>query len=64
MIQQLQPEKIKVNGKVITISCGAVVNLYDLTEQEKEELRKYIHNNYVDIVTERVRIEAKLIKQC
>lgn len=41
-IKTIAFEQLKVNGKLITLECGAIINQYDLTPEEFKATMEYI----------------------
>lgn len=41
-IKSITLEQLKVNGKLINLECGEIVNQFDLTEDELEATKAYI----------------------
>ena len=56
-ITRKQQEVLTVNGKVISVEGGAVVNSYDLTDKELSDVIKYMDKNKYLVMIDAVKIE-------
>lgn len=57
-----QPQTLIVNGKIISVESGAIVNSYDLNDKEFIDTIKYIDINRYHVMIEAARIENELNK--
>ena len=62
-ITRKQQEILLVNGKLISVEGGAVVNSYDLSDDEYLDTLKYIAKNKYHVSMEAIKMSEKLNKK-